>query len=142
MQLSKSEKLRQTALAAVQLVNSFTFIETNQTLSFLDFSHHCIGLISRGGLIKTNNNYFLFIRRIEEIVRCTLNVHFIKKYNGEDLRDIIVKQLQESSILTSNWKHYLKCYQVRIWQVKSNHKYFVNGLTYELALMYNVLCKF
>ena len=104
LQLSKSEKLRQTALAAVQLLNSFTFIETNQTFSFLDFSHHCAGLISRGGLIKTNNNYFLFIRRIEEIVRRTLNVHFIKKYNGEDLRHIIVKQLQESSILTGNWE--------------------------------------
>ena len=104
LQLSKSEKLRQTALAAVQLLNSFTFVETNQTLSFLDFSHRWTSLISRGGLIKTNNNYFLFIRRIEEIVRRTLNVHFIKKYNGEDLRDIIVKQLQESSLLTSNWE--------------------------------------
>ena len=63
LQLSKSEKLRQTALAAVQLPNSFTFVETNQTLSFSDFSHHWTSLISRGGLIKTNNNYFLFIRR-------------------------------------------------------------------------------
>ena len=34
LKLSKSEKLRQTALAAAQLLNSFTFVETNQTLSF------------------------------------------------------------------------------------------------------------
>ena len=33
-----------------------------------------------------------------------MNVHFIKKYNGEDLRDIIVKQLHESSLLTSSWE--------------------------------------
>ena len=71
-------------------------------MSFLEYSHHWTGLISRDGLIKTNNNYFLFIRKIEEIVHRTLNVHFIKKYNGEDLRDIIVKQLEESSHLTSN----------------------------------------
>ena len=83
LQLNKSEKLRQTALAAVQLLNSFTFVETNQKWSFLDFSHHWTGFISRGGLIKTNNNYFLFVRRIEEIVRRTLNVHFIKKYNEQ-----------------------------------------------------------
>ena len=95
LQLSKSEKLRQTALAAVQLLNSFIFVETNQTLSFLGFSHRWTRIISRGGLIKTNNNHFLFIRRIEEIVRDTLNVHFIKKYSGEDLRDIIVKQLKK-----------------------------------------------
>ena len=56
LQLSKSEKLRQTALAAVQLLNSFTFVKTNQTLSF--FSHHWTGLISTGGLIKKNSNYF------------------------------------------------------------------------------------
>ena len=40
LQLSKSEKLRQTALAAVQLLNSLTFVKTNHTLCFLDFSHH------------------------------------------------------------------------------------------------------
>ena len=34
LKLSKSKKLRQTALAAVQLLNSFTFVATNQTLSF------------------------------------------------------------------------------------------------------------
>ena len=68
LQLSESEKLRQTALAAVQLLNSFAFIETNQSLSFLDFSHHYTGLI------------------------------------GEDLRDIIVKQLPKSNLLTSNWE--------------------------------------
>ena len=31
LQLSKSEKLKQTALAAVQFLNSFTFVEANQT---------------------------------------------------------------------------------------------------------------
>ena len=38
LQLSKSEKLRQIALAAVQLLNSFTFIEANQTVFFRFFS--------------------------------------------------------------------------------------------------------
>ena len=47
-QLSKSKKLRQTVLAAVQLLNSFTFVETNQALSFLDFSHHWTGHSSEG----------------------------------------------------------------------------------------------
>ena len=61
-QLSKSEKLRQTALAAVQLLNSFTFVETNQKWSFLDFSHHWTKL------------HFTLSRN-------TMN-------NGEDLRDI------------------------------------------------------
>ena len=60
LQLSKLEKLRQTALAAVQLLNSFTFIETNQTLSFLGLSHHQTGLISRGEIIKTNSIFFFF----------------------------------------------------------------------------------
>ena len=142
LQLSKPEKLRQTALAAVQLLDSFTFVETNQTLSFLDFSHRWTSLISRGGLIKTNNNYFLFIRRIEEIVRRTLNVHFIKKYNGEDLRDIIVKQLQESSLLTSNWEVLSRMLPSESLAGQINQKYFTNGLKYVLALMYNALCRF
>ena len=91
-------------MAAVQLLNSFTAVEANQSLSFLDFAHHLTELISRGGLVKTNSSYFLFIRRIEDVVRQTLNVNFIKRYQGEDLRDVILSQLNESKILNSNWE--------------------------------------
>ena len=34
LQSSKSEKLRQISLATAKLLNSFTFVETKQTLSF------------------------------------------------------------------------------------------------------------
>ena len=103
---TKSPKSRQVADASLTLLNSLviTSDENLRCKTFLEFTNKWIELVNRGGLIRVSDDMFIFIRRIENIARQTLNIPFLKSYKGEDLRDIINKQLQESSLIANSWE--------------------------------------
>ena len=71
--------------------------------SFLDFARNWTNLRDRGGLVKVNDIMFLFVRRIENIIRHTLNVSFLKKYRGEDLRSQLFEEVMKHSTVASYW---------------------------------------
>ena len=81
------------AIAAIQFFDSLKVKgDSNvKALTFLDYTKKWLDVLDRGGLIRVTDDMFLFIRRIENAARTCLNVSFIARYKGEDLREAILK---------------------------------------------------
>ena len=50
---------------------------------FLDYTRSRTERRDRGGLFCVNDEFYIFIRRIENIARSILNKEFFRNYNGE-----------------------------------------------------------
>ena len=75
----------------------------NSKKSFLEFTRSWISIVDRGGLIKVNDDMFIFCRRIENSVRTVLNLNLIKNYRGEDIREIIEEKLAKDNFINLGW---------------------------------------
>ena len=99
-----------TASAAIQFLLSLKLENTSEikVFTFLDFVRSWVNIRDRGdsgsGLIKVGNPMYLLVRRIENSVRTVLNVDFIGKYRGEDLRDIIHQEIKKSTLIHQYWE--------------------------------------
>lgn len=81
--------------------------ETNEK-SFLEFSKSWIDRVNRGGLFLVNDDFFIFIRRIENVARSVLNSNLISNYKGEDLRDVLMNKLKKSELVDIGWESLTK----------------------------------
>ncbi|XP_065671483.1 uncharacterized protein LOC136089423 [Hydra vulgaris] len=59
--------------------------------------------INRGGLFCVNKDFYALIYRIEQVVRETLNKSLLTKFQGTDLRDVIMPLLHNSKQIDSIW---------------------------------------
>ena len=57
-----------------------------------------------GGLIKVNDQFFLFITYIETLVRKTLTFSFMKTYEGEDICEVLHEKLEGSNMINKLWE--------------------------------------
>ena len=55
---------------------------------FYNIPESWAGRINRGGFFSLNNDFYIFIPRVENVARTVLNSILIIKYKGEDLRDV------------------------------------------------------
>ena len=95
----------QVASAAVEFLDSLriTGDTSIKAHSFLDFTRKWIDIVNRGGLIKVNDDMFIFVRHVENVVRKVLNIGLLKTYHGEDLRDMIHNELRKHSLVDIYW---------------------------------------
>ena len=75
-----------------------------EAYNFLDFVKKWTNLVDRGGPIKMNDQFFLFIKYVETLVRKTLTFSFVKTYKGEDIRELLHEKLEESNMINNLWK--------------------------------------
>ena len=57
----------------------------------------------------------MFIRSTENSVRKTLNISFIRRYEGEDLRDVLRNEILQNYLVEKYWQsfvHYLPSEQL------------------------------
>ena len=94
------------AISAQQFLDSVQIKSKEKVcgMSFLDFTRKWVEILDKGGLVRVNDDMFIFIRRIEYAARNVLNVKFVTKYKGQDLRDIIYQELDSSSLVTKYWE--------------------------------------
>lgn len=76
-----------------------------EAYGFLHFVKKWTNLIDRGRLIKVNDQFFLFIRYVETLVRKTLIFSFTKTYEDEDIFELLQEKLEESSMVNKLWKN-------------------------------------
>ena len=94
------------AIAAIQLLSSLEAKNYSkvQGYSFLQFAKKWLELVNRGGLIKVHDDMFIFIRQVENTMRTVLNIHLIKTYHGQDLREIIQEKLEQNQFINKVWE--------------------------------------
>ena len=72
--LSKSSKLKEVAIAAHQLLRTFMKCQISKVHNFLDFTHSWVEQVNRGGLEEVKDEFYLFLRSIENSVRKPINI--------------------------------------------------------------------
>ena len=61
------------------------------------------------------DEFYLFIRSIENSIRKTLNIGLIRRYEGEDLRDVLRNEILQNYLVEIYWQslvHYLPSEQL------------------------------
>ena len=76
------------AIAALQFLSTFIKGQINKVHNFLEFTHRWVEQVNRGELVEVKDEFYLFIRRVQNSVGKTLNISLIRSYEGQDLRDL------------------------------------------------------
>ena len=77
---------------------------TVRATSFLDYTRKWTEEKNRGGLFVVNDDFYIFIRRLENIARTCFNKELIETYRGEDLRNVLTPKMLESKLLIESWE--------------------------------------
>ena len=101
--LEKYKKKHYIAIASIQFCESLRVSGDNSFNSkdFETYVQEWLCQINRGGLVKVNQQAFLFIYKIEITVRNLLNISTIKEYRDEYLRSALLKLMMDSEEINS-----------------------------------------
>ena len=104
--IQESGSSKAVAVAALQLLTSLEIRggRSIESKTFLDFTRKWMEKVNRGGLVQVNDAMFIFVRTIENVVRSVLNVNLMRTYKGEDLRDVLEKELNKSVLIDVYWE--------------------------------------
>ena len=69
-------------------------------MSLFDYTNAWVEKVNRGGLYEVSNQFYLFIRTVELVVRRVLNYNLIVTYAGEDLREVLLSKLKHEYFQT------------------------------------------
>lgn len=69
-----------------------------------DFTRRLVKQVDRAGLIEVKDEFYLFIESIENPLRETLNINLIRRYEGEDLRDVLRNKVLQKYLVEKYWQ--------------------------------------
>ena len=92
------------AKAVLDLIKSWMMNkEEEQEDSMYAYTKSWIDRIDRGGLMVVNEQFYVFIKRIECVARHILNKKLMVEYHGEDLRDVLMDSFTSSELVDKSW---------------------------------------
>lgn len=69
-----------------------------------DFTRRWVKQVDRAGLIEVKDEFYLLIESIENSLRETLNINLIRRYEGEDLRDVLRNKVLQKYLVEKYWQ--------------------------------------
>ena len=69
-----------------------------------DFTRRWVKQVDRAGLIEVKDEFCLFIESIENSLRETLNINLIRRYEGEDPRDVLRNKVLQKYLVEKYWQ--------------------------------------
>ena len=93
------------AIAALQFMNSINVNHSEHMSgnSYQEFVRKWAKLVSRGYLIELNDEMLEFTKQFDLVVRSVLNIKFICKYSGQNLRDFIERKSRDNELIMRAW---------------------------------------
>lgn len=73
--------------------------------TFLQYTKEWVDKVNRGGLFKVSDDFYIFIRHVEMHARSILNVNLMKRYAGENIHLLLMKKIENSSIIDICWNN-------------------------------------
>ena len=73
------------------------------TQKFLEFTTQWIDCRNRGGLFVVSDNAYLFFRSMEYAVRKVFNVNLLKRYRGQNLREVLLQNMLQDRRIIHHW---------------------------------------
>ena len=96
--------------AVLQLLDTWKQRKDNGSeTTFLDYTNKWVERVNRGGLYVVNDEFYIFIRKVENEARTILNRKLIIHYRGEDLREVLMKAFQKSEGIDISWCSVARC---------------------------------
>ncbi len=77
--------------------------ELGDKISLNDFTFHWVDQINRGGLMKITDDFYAFVKLMENLARIVLNKNALVRYCGDDLRKVVVDRFSNNVILREKW---------------------------------------
>ena len=72
-------------------------------MSLFDYTNAWVEKVNRGGLYEVSDQFYLFIRTVELVVRRVLNYNLIVTYAGENLREVLLSKLLKHEYVQTYW---------------------------------------
>ena len=93
----------QAILACIDKWKSKENQDTRNTHNFLEYTKKWTDTMNRGGLFTVNDSFYIFIRRIENIVRMFFANEFLHNYDGGSIKSSLMKKLVLNKSILSGW---------------------------------------
>ena len=94
--------------ATINLFNQLTTKEDenlNENVSVKDYTSHWVDQVNRGGLLIVGDEFYAFIKLMENLARLILNKNLLVRYCGDDIRKVIVDRFSKNRILQDKWSN-------------------------------------
>lgn len=105
-----ARKSTEVGKAILQLVQSWKVQKDHGTENtFLAYTNKWVDRVNRGGLYVVNDDFYIFIRRVENAARTILNRSLMVKYRGEDLREVLMNAFNASEGIDTAWSTLTRC---------------------------------
>ena len=75
----------------------------SNSITFLEYTQYWVEKVNRGGLIYVTDDFYKFIRKIEDTIQEVLNMKLIVAYAGENLRNVLLEKLKGKKNLNEDW---------------------------------------
>ena len=77
--------------------------ELVKQVTFLEYTKTWVDRVNRGGLLLESDDFYMFLRGIENDVRKVLTINFLIAYCGEDVKEVILGKLNANSFIYNLW---------------------------------------
>ena len=75
----------------------------NNSMRLFDCTNPWVEKVNCGGLYEVSDQFYLFIRTVELVVRRVLNYNLIVTYAGENLREVLLSKLLKHEYVETYW---------------------------------------
>lgn len=101
--------MKNAALAVIEswALNKHDINNTEKT--FLEYTKEWVDKTNRGGIFLVNDEFYIFIRRLEISARKVLNVKLMKTYNGENLQEMLLIEFERNTLIDLSWCNLTSC---------------------------------
>ena len=103
--------------ALVMILHSWNKEQTSTSVSFLDYTREWVDRINRGGLYQVNDEFYIFIRRLENCARKILNRSLLVSYAGEDSRSVLLQKFVNSRLVQLSWATLTKTLKTSLFEI-------------------------
>ena len=77
--------------------------ELVKQVTFLEYTKTWVDRVNRGGLLLVTDDFYIFVRGIENDVRKVLTINFLIAYCVEDVKEVILGKLNANSFIYNLW---------------------------------------
>ena len=77
--------------------------ELVKQVTFLEYTKTWVDRVNRGGLLLVSDDFYMFVRGIENEVGKVLTINFMIVYCGEDVKEVILEKLNANPFIQNMW---------------------------------------